>query len=95
MVSVPMAYLGNGDVLSALSWVFNDYIGGGIIWTFFALIVFYAVYSKTQDLSVSGIVFIVFCAMVATFVSKTIQTYFLLLAGAMVVILFIKIFFKR
>jgi hypothetical protein len=87
-----MSYLESGNILAAYSWTMTEYIGFGILWLFFATIVFALVYAKTESYAISGVVFIAMSSLISPVLPPEIQKYFLLLIGTMIAVLVIKLY---
>lgn len=95
MPSVPMVYIGQGDILSALSWFLNDYIGYGIMIMFFGILLFVVVQSKTKSFGLSAIVLIVYSGVAGARLPQEIQMYLYLILVIMATVLFLKIIFGK
>lgn len=95
MVSVPMNYLNQGQYLQAMDWVMSDYIGFGILFMFFGVLLFVGLYMKTQSYSYSAIPFIIYMAIVSSRLPPEISKYFLLIIAVMLAIMFIQIYFSK
>lgn len=91
MPTAPFALIENADYGGALLWVFTDYVGFGMIWMLLGIVIFTLVYSKTQSIGISGVVFIAYIAAIGAVLPPEIQGYFLLVIGVMLAILLIKL----
>lgn len=83
MNEIPMSYLNQGDVLGALRWVFNNYIGYGIIWLLIGITIYGVTYKKSKSTAVSGLIFSMFLALINSQLPIDVQAYFTLLSALM------------
>lgn len=90
--TLPFTLLMQGDVIGALSWVFNSYIPYGLLWVFIAVLVFAISFSKSKSYGIAGIVVVSFFTMIGPFVPQELQAVLLLIIIVMGVALLIKIF---
>ncbi len=86
-----MYYLSQGDVGRALMWVFNDYIGYGIVWLLIGIAIFSVTYGKSKSVGISGFVFSMFLALINMLLPVEIQAYFALIAGTLLFMLVYRI----
>lgn len=86
MADVPMYHISQGDYTEALLWVFNDYVGYGIIWLLFGVIIFSTSYQKSKSAAIGGLAFSMFLGMVNFLLPVEIQTYFTVLVGTLLFI---------
>lgn len=78
-----MFYLSQGRVDQALLWIFNDYIGYGIIWLLWGIAILSVTYEKNKSAAISGFVFSLFLSLVNWLLPVEIQAYFALIAGVL------------
>ena len=83
MADVPMYYLSQGEFAEALLWVFNDYIGYGIIWLLIGLSIFSTSYQKSKSAAVGGLVFSMFLGIVNALLPVEVQSWFTILVGVL------------
>ena len=95
MVSVPMNYFNQGEYLQAMNWVMTDYIGFGILWMFLGIVLFAVVFSKTQSYGISGVILIVYSAIVSATLPPEIAQYFYLLIAVLGASMLAKLYFGR
>ena len=91
MSSLPFTYLMQGEILSALGWVFNSYIGYGLLWILLGGVMFVVVYGKTQSFGISGLLLVIYSILVGPFLPVEVQSYVLLLVIVLSSILLIKV----
>lgn len=89
MADVPMYYMSQGEFGQALLWVFNSYIGYGIIWLLIGIAIFATVHGKSRSAAISGLVLSMFLSIVNVALPVEIQAYFTVLVG---VILFMVVY---
>jgi hypothetical protein len=80
---IPMMYLSQGRADQALLWVFNDYIGYGIVWLLVGIAIFSVTYGKSKSAAISGFVFAMFLSLINVLLPVEVQSYFALIAGVM------------
>ena len=83
MADVPMYYLGQGDPVQALLWVFNDYIPYGVIWLLIGIAIFGTTYGKSKSAAIGGFVFAMFLSIVNVVLPVEVQMYFTVIVGVM------------
>lgn len=91
MPTAPFALIENADYGGAVLWVFTDYVGFGMIWMLLGIMIFSLVYSKTQSIGISGVVFIAFIAAIGAVLPPETQKYFSLIIGVMLAIILLKL----
>lgn len=95
MPTLPFQFLTTGNVTSAWGWFMDSYIGFGMMWMIFGVLIAAVVFGKTKSYGLTGIVFIFYSVIVSTRLPPEIQSYFLLLLVAMAAIMGIKIFWGK
>lgn len=83
MADLPMYHLSQGNYDEALLWVFNDYVGYGIVWLLIGVAIFSTSYQKSKSAAIGGLVFSMFLGIVNFMLPVEIQTYFTLLVGTL------------
>lgn len=94
MTSLPFSYLMNGQLGQALNWAMSDYIGYGMLWIFFGMLIFGAVWVRTKSYGIAGIVFMLYTALVSVALPLEMSIYLMLIIGIMVAIMLIKLVMK-
>lgn len=80
---LPMYYLSQGQVDKALLWVFNDYIGYGIVWLLIGVAIFSVSYGKNKSAAITGFIFAMFLSQINYLLPVEVQGYFALIVGIM------------
>lgn len=83
MADQPMIYLSNGQYDQALLWIFNDYVGYGIIWLLLGVAIFSVSYSKSRSAAIGGLVFSMFLGLINSLLPVEVQAYFTILVGVL------------
>lgn len=83
MADQPMYYLNQGQYDEALKWMFNDYIGYGIIWLLIGVAIFSTSYQKSKSAAIGGLVFSMFLGLINSFLPIEVQGYFTVLVGVL------------
>jgi len=84
MATPAFYYLSTGQFDQAILWVFNDYIGYGIIWAIIGVMIMATVYNKSKSFAITGFFFAMFLSLINVFiVAKDMQMPFLLIVGVL------------
>ncbi len=76
-------YLTQGQYQQALLWVFNDYIGYGVVWLLVGVAIFATTYDKSKSAGISGFIFAMFLSLINVLLPVEVQMYFALIVGIM------------
>lgn len=95
MTTLPFSYLITGNVTSAWTWFMDSYIGFGMMWMIFGVLIAALVMAKTKSYGMTGMVMIFYSVLISAKLPPEIQKYFILIIGVMAAILGIKIFFNK
>ena len=80
---VPMYYISQGQLDQALLWIFNSYIGYGIIWLLIGFMVFGTTYQKSRSAAISAFIFAMYLALIGYLLPVEVQMYFTIIVGIM------------
>ena len=83
MADVPMYHLNQGNYEEALLWVFNDYVGYGIVWLLIGVAIFSTSYQKSKSAAIGGLVLSMFLGMVNFLLPVEVQSWFTILVGVL------------
>jgi len=83
MADQPMIYLSNAEYDQALLWIFNDYVGYGIVWLLVGVAIFSVSYQKSRSAAIGGLVFSMFLGLINSLLPVEIQAYFTILVGVL------------
>jgi len=86
-----MVYVMAGQYDQALLWIFNDYIGYGIIWMLIGLMLFSVTYQKSRSAAISGLVFAMFLSVINVLLPVEIQMYFVIFVGILLFMVWYKV----
>lgn len=90
MSSEAMYYISQGQFVQALLWVFNNYIGYGIIWVLLGLMIMGTTYKKSKSTAISGFFFALFLGTINVFLPVEVQAWFTLI----IAILFFMVLYR-
>lgn len=97
MASVCYALLLNADPAGALLCAISNVLPMGMAWVLIGLVIWAAVKMKTEGYAISGIIFILYLAILipANLIPVMVQPFLALLIGLMIAIMLVLIFIKR
>ena len=91
MADQPMYYLSQGEYDNALLWVFNEYVGYGIVWLLIGIAIFSTSYNKSKSAAIGGLVFSMFLGLINSLLPIEVQAYFTVLVGVLLFMVVYKI----
>lgn len=93
MPSAEYTLLVNGNYTTALQTGLTNLLPLGLVWVFIGLLIFSVIYMKTKSYGVSGMIFVVYSALVIGYnvIPVAIQPFMALLVGLLLAVMLIKV----